>query len=90
MRLGKNLTTWEKFSLGKHGGKKWTQNPNFIPMKERRRNKQNTVEAYVLLLSLPKTSIINAWYEEYRKKENAISFIQSKGLYAEFMRGFVK
>lgn len=48
--------------------------------------KTGLVEAQRFLLSQSREFIIRAWLLEFLEREKAVSFIQSQGLYADYVR----
>lgn len=48
--------------------------------------KSGLVEAQRFLLSQSREFIVKAWLLEFIEREKAISFIQSRGLYAEYVK----
>lgn len=48
--------------------------------------KSGLVEAQRFLLSQSREFIVNAWLLEFIERKKAVNFIQSQGLYAEYVK----
>lgn len=48
--------------------------------------KKELMETYRVLLAQSRMTIATAWLQEITERKKAISFIQSKGLYEEYLR----